>query len=74
VPLDLATVTVDAHVQMGTTAASQARLAVQLHVNLPGIELATAAMLVAQAHENCPYSRAVSGNIAVDITISTDPA
>jgi osmotically inducible protein OsmC len=67
-------ITVDAHVAMGGTADRKAQLAARLAVNLPDLSQAQAEELVAQAHENCPYSRAVRGNIAVDITVTTHPA
>lgn len=67
-------VSVDAHVDMGLTAEQLATLAVHLHVNLPGLTPEQAGQLVAQAHEGCPYARAVRGNIAVEFTVTTDPA
>jgi osmotically inducible protein OsmC len=44
-------------------------LAVRMKVTLPGMDRATAQALVDAAHETCPYSRAVRGNIAVELTL-----
>lgn len=41
----------------------------ELQIALPGIPLATAEVLVAGAHERCPFSRATRGNIDVVLTI-----
>ncbi|WP_133273555.1 organic hydroperoxide resistance protein [Hymenobacter radiodurans] len=46
-------------------------IAVDLHVNIPGLEQAQAEDLVAKAHQICPYSRATRGNIEVNLTTST---
>jgi Ohr subfamily peroxiredoxin len=45
-------------------------LAARLHVSLPGIEREVAAALVERAHETCPYSKAIHGNIAVLTTLA----
>lgn len=45
------------------------KLKVELQVALPGTERALAEQLVSQAHEVCPYSNAVRGNVDVDLTI-----
>ncbi|BEV72607.1 MULTISPECIES: organic hydroperoxide resistance protein [unclassified Paludibacterium] len=44
-------------------------LAISLSVELPGIERAAAEALVATAHETCPYSNAVRGNIDVALQV-----
>ena len=44
-------------------------LEVELKVNLPGIDKATAEALVVQADGTCPYSHAIRGNIPVKITV-----
>ena len=46
-------------------------IAVDLHVNIPGLEQAQAEDLVAKAHQICPYSRATRGNIEVNLTTTT---
>ena len=42
-------------------------LSVELHVELGGVDQATADALVAAAHEVCPYSNATRGNIPVTV-------
>ena len=59
---------VTAKVAMGPVAVGYA-LAVELKVNLPGVEKAVAGEIVAGAHERCPYSNATRGNIAVKLTV-----
>ena len=44
-------------------------LAVRMKVALPGLDRETAQALVDAAHETCPYSRAVRGNIGVELTL-----
>lgn len=44
-------------------------LRARLHVSLPGLERETAQSLVNMAHETCPYSKAIRGNVAVAITL-----
>lgn len=45
-------------------------LAVTLTVSLPGVERTAAEALVAEADTICPYSHAVRGNIAVEISLA----
>jgi Ohr subfamily peroxiredoxin len=40
-------------------------LAVDLEVVVPGVDVATAQLLVDAAHKTCPYSKATRGNIPV---------
>jgi len=42
-------------------------LAVELDVEVPGVDAATCEQLAAEAHEVCPYSNATRGNIAVTV-------
>src|SRR4051812_6396279 len=60
-PLDVA---VDAEVDLGTT---QGKYFIQarLNVSLPGIDAETAQKLVDGAHLECPYSKAMHGNIDI---------
>ena len=48
-------------------------LSAELAVSMPGIEPALADELMASAHEQCVYSRAVRGNIAVELTVDVSP-
>lgn len=60
-------ITVDAEIDLGKTEEAfflQARL----NVSLPGLDRAVARAVVDDAHQRCPYSKALSGNI--DITIN----
>jgi organic hydroperoxide reductase OsmC/OhrA len=45
-------------------------LVVQLSAGLPGVERRTAEQLVAEAHQICPYSNAIRGNVDVHIVIA----
>lgn len=69
--LDLSASTVTATVSLGTTDTGVG-IAAALVVNIPGVDQATAEQVTAKAHENCPYSKATSGNIDVEITVTTD--
>jgi Ohr subfamily peroxiredoxin len=44
-------------------------LAVELRIEIPGVERAKAQELVELAHQFCPYSRATRGNIEVTLTV-----
>lgn len=65
---DAATVT--ATVGLGPLNATAFGLAIALTIVLPGIERAAAEALVAAAHEACPYSNAVRGNVDVTLEIA----
>ena len=45
-------------------------LSVALDVTITGLDQATAEAVVASAHQVCPYSNAVRGNIEVSITVN----
>jgi lipoyl-dependent peroxiredoxin len=55
---------VDAEVDLGATAGAYF-LQARLNVSLPGIDRHTAQNLVDGAHQRCPYSKAVHGNINI---------
>lgn len=44
-------------------------LAARLNVSLPGVPRETAQALIDSAHEICPYSRAIRGNVDVTTTL-----
>ena len=48
------------------------KLGVTLHATLVGLNQKDAEALVAKAHEVCPYSQAVRGNIEVEIKVSVE--
>jgi Ohr subfamily peroxiredoxin len=60
--------TVTARVGMGPVPVGYA-LAVELRVQLPGLERSVAEEIVAGAHERCPYSNATRGNVDVKLTV-----
>lgn len=45
------------------------KLGVTLAVQLPGVEHDLAEQLVEQAHQVCPYSNAIHGNVDVDLVV-----
>jgi len=45
-------------------------LAVALEVSLPALDREAAEALVAAAHQVCPYSNAIRGNVEVTLTVS----
>ncbi|MEV1289667.1 organic hydroperoxide resistance protein [Micromonospora sp. NPDC049679] len=62
--------TVTARVGIGSDGNGGFGLTVALAVELPGVPKATAEDLVAQAHQVCPYSNAVRGNVDVTLSIT----
>ncbi|HEY1450339.1 MAG TPA: organic hydroperoxide resistance protein, partial [Solirubrobacteraceae bacterium] len=67
--LEAGDVAIDSKVSLITTEERGFTVAVELHVSLPSIDDAAAAVdLVRAAHEVCPYSNATRGNIDVTLT------
>jgi Ohr subfamily peroxiredoxin len=66
--------TVEAHVSIGKDETGGFAIAVELFVNIPGMELSQVENLVQQAHEVCPYSKATRGNIEVNLHTSNHAA
>ena len=64
-PEDLA---VDAEVDL-TLADGAYALQARLNVSLPGLDREVAQALVDAAHETCPYSKAIRGNVDVEIAL-----
>jgi osmotically inducible protein OsmC len=60
---------VSATVGIGTLDSGGFGLEVELDVSLPHVDRATAELLVAKAHEVCPYSNATRGNIEVKLSV-----
>lgn len=60
--------TIDAEVdlRMGESGYS---LAVRMSVSMPGLDREVALQIIDEAHETCPYSKAVRGNIQVEIDL-----
>ena len=59
---------VDAEVDLGTTAGAYF-LQARLNVSLPGLDREVAQTLADAAHQTCPYSKALRGNIDIVITV-----
>lgn len=59
---------VDAEVDLNVAAGAYF-LRARLNVRLPGLDRPTARTVVDAAHQNCPYSKATRGNIAVTIAL-----
>ena len=64
--------TVGSRVGIGPNGQGGFGLAVELEVNLPGIDPETAQQLADAAHQVCPYSNATRGNIEVTVTVVDD--
>jgi Ohr subfamily peroxiredoxin len=64
--------TVAADVGIGPRDAGGFGLTVALHIEIGGLDQATADKLVTEAHQVCPYSNATRGNIdvAIDTTVT----
>lgn len=65
-PADLA---VDAEVDLGTTDGAYF-LQARLTISMSGIEPELARVLVEEAHQTCPYSKATRGNIDVELKLA----
>jgi len=64
-PADLA---VDAEMDLTLTDGAYA-LQARLNVSLPGLDREVAQSLIDAAHQTCPYSKAIRGNVDVEITL-----
>ena len=72
--LDAGDATIDSAVSLFPTGDGAFEIAVTLDVALPSVDdRETAAGLVRQAHQVCPYSHATRGNIVVDLLLSGEP-
>ena len=67
--VDTSASTVNSRVTLGTLAGGAYGLAVELEVQIPGVDHQKAEEVVAAAHEVCPYSNATRGNIEVDLNV-----
>jgi osmotically inducible protein OsmC len=63
----LTSIEVHSAVGIGTTPEGAFGLTVQLDVRVGGVSQAEAEELVAEGHQVCPYSRAVHGNVDVQL-------
>ena len=67
--LDVTDTEVSATVSLGLLPSGGFGLAVELDVHAPNLDQATAEGLAARAHEVCPYSNAIRGNVEVALTV-----
>jgi osmotically inducible protein OsmC len=67
--IDTSDSTVTADVSLGRTADGGVGIAVELKIEIPGVDREKAEELAALAHQYCPYSRATRDNIPVKLTI-----
>lgn len=63
---------VTASVELGKNEDGDSQLAVILDSYIPGVDIETGEMLVNEAHEICPYSRATRDNIDVTLNLLLD--
>ncbi len=68
--VDVTEATVDVHVGFNKESEASYALSAELHVHIPGIDVAQAQKLADAAHKGCPYSKATRGNIEVKIIAS----
>jgi lipoyl-dependent peroxiredoxin len=72
--LDAGDATIDSAVSLFPTGDGAFEIAVTLDVALPSVDdRETAAGLVREAHQVCPYSNAARGNITVDLLLGGEP-
>jgi len=64
---DISDVAVTADVGLNSNGAGGFQLSVALHVEMSGVDQATADGLAAAAHQVCPYSNATRGNIEATV-------
>jgi osmotically inducible protein OsmC len=67
--IDTSDSTVTATVSFGGTDDGGVGLAVELQVQIPGVDAEQAQQLVELAHKFCPYSKATRDNIVVTLTV-----
>ena len=60
---------IDAEIDLGTNHA-EFLLAARLRVSLPGLDRETAQSLVDAAHNICPYSKTLRGNIDILLSLA----
>jgi Ohr subfamily peroxiredoxin len=67
--IDTSDSTITADVSLGKTPDGGVGLAVELKIEIPGVDVGKAKELAELAHDTCPYSKATRGNINVTLTI-----
>jgi lipoyl-dependent peroxiredoxin len=66
---DIGQVVITNRVGIGPIGGGRMGLAVEMHIQIPGVEHAEAEALVQLADEICPYSNATRGNIPVQLIV-----
>ena len=66
------TATVTAEVSIGKNDKGGFGLAVALHINIAGVTLEVAQDIAHKAHEVCPYSNAIRGNVDVELVVTNE--
>lgn len=61
-------ITIASQVSIGPDSSGAFGLAVKMEITAPGLDQAGAEELVAAADQACPYSRAIRGNVQVQLT------
>ena len=67
---DVSAASITADVTIGTRDEGGFGLLVTLNAHVPGFDQAEAEALVDQAHQICPYSNAVKGNVPVELVVT----
>ena len=67
--VDTSSSAVTARVTLGTIDGGAYNVAVELDVEIPGVDRETAEKVVKAAHEVCPYSNATRGNVDVELKV-----
>jgi osmotically inducible protein OsmC len=66
----IAGLSIDAKVLLYMDDDFNATIAPELHVTLPDVDEELAAQVVGRAHQRCPYSKAIRGNVDVTLTVN----
>ena len=61
---------VDAEINLNHAGGAEFFLSARLNVSIPGLDREIAESLLHAAHEICPYSKAIRGNIEVETTLA----
>ncbi|MBA4016300.1 MAG: peroxiredoxin [Pirellula sp.] len=64
---------IDAEVDLGLTN-GEFQLRARLNVSLPGLDRETAQALLEAADQTCPYSKAIRGNVDVELNLVQEPS
>ncbi|GAB3905694.1 organic hydroperoxide resistance protein [Mucilaginibacter boryungensis] len=65
--VDVTGATTEVHISFNRESETSYFLSAELHVHIPGLDLAKTQKLADAAHKGCPYSKATRGNIDVKI-------